>query len=794
MALLPIEFPYVCADQDVCTREDFWNRAAHAWTSDIILPSFASRLQSWLFFGLISVYMAEEVPHDRLLKENPDGRAMIDFIGPNSLLQPFLENASSYFSKEKGGDDVPPRHLNVQNALAVAIRFMNNRVIPYLDAVDDGTFLDLWTSEPHATIFGVDLLIEVLCREVFSSQELSREFIWCFTCRFSLAAEVRAVCQSIHRSGRCQSLGGRLRPLSNKWHEILLLPPTETPHSHSDCTSLHCQRNNVDNSTYQTQHADSCPGCDFLEADPHTLIAAISNDAIPLVCCFLDANQTVRFRIVEGNLQFKYTAISHVWTGGLGNFKCNALPSCQIAKLWTIIKDLPNMPIMSLTNLAFRKNDDLSEKIVRGMESAWNTLNSQGNVYFWLDTLCMPVGEKVCSNVTPLTQSERPSSVPGAAPVAASQSLTVSSPKANATSWRQEAIDSMAQIYAGAEKVLVLDPEMQQLRDIESKDPTFMTHLTVSPWMARSWPLQEGGVAANLCIRLIDKTAILTESQKEKLLPASLQLKNCLYKTRLHQNPTYEAVWNALASRGTTHPSDLHGIFAALLNLSAGEILKLPEPQRMKAIISTQKSVPFAVMCLPNESLDGMSSEDSWTPSFPGPTSAMFSLDYFHGTLSIVKEGFLFKKSIDSYTFAILVSQKLALPDDFVIRAGDDGLQYRIHVEYTGSGSKKAKSRCTSLLMMTSMCRVSGTGCRGCRFEVLSEDDRGMTLKFRSTFRWETSPGDVPRNEVLEGHRVRKLNDPLYRVLIKEGKSNFHCMRVGPLPKVTSWHLKGRPF
>jgi hypothetical protein len=92
------------------------------------------------------------------------------------------------------------------------------------------------------------------------------------------------------------------------------------------------------------------------------------------------------------------------------------------------------------------------------------------------------------------------------------------------------------------------------------------------------------------------------------------------------------------------------------------------------------------------------------------------------------------------------------------------------------------------------MCRVSGTGYRGCRFEVLSEDDRGMTLKFRSTLRWGNSAGDVPENEVFEGHRVRKLDDPLYRVLILEGKSKSHCMRISPLPKVISWHFEDQPF
>ena len=100
--------------------------------------------------------MAEEVPHDRLLKESPGGRAMIDFIGPNSLLQPLLENASSHFSKEKGGDDVPPRHFDVQKALVLAIDFMDNRAIPYLDAVDDGTlFLICGRPSPEILIVSV---------------------------------------------------------------------------------------------------------------------------------------------------------------------------------------------------------------------------------------------------------------------------------------------------------------------------------------------------------------------------------------------------------------------------------------------------------------------------------------------------------------------------------------------------------------------------------------------------------------------------------------------------------------
>jgi hypothetical protein len=139
------------------------------------------------------MYMDEEVSRDRLLKESPGGRVLIDFLGPNTLLQPRLKDASSRFSKEKDRDEIPPQNLNVQKALILAIAFMNYIAIPYFSAVDDGTFLDLWTSERHATIFGVDLLIDSLCLEVLRFQSPSRQFVRYGRCRFSLAAEVRAV-------------------------------------------------------------------------------------------------------------------------------------------------------------------------------------------------------------------------------------------------------------------------------------------------------------------------------------------------------------------------------------------------------------------------------------------------------------------------------------------------------------------------------------------------------------------------------------------------------------------------
>jgi hypothetical protein len=483
-----------------------------SWNTEAALPTFARQLQSWLFFGLISVYLDEDVPHIRLLEKNPNGRLIIDFIGPESRLQAMLDKAASKFSIERHSHIITQSHVRVQQALLKAMTFMDLVVIPYLKTDDHDTDADLWTSEPHSIIFGVDILIDILCEQVRNFQRESSLFYRRNQCRSSLAAEVCAIHESVSRSGRCPSLSRRLRPLSRTWYRILLLEHTGVPQDHVACVDLHCQFNDTNVETYQTRHTESCSGCEYLHADAQAIVAAISNDTIPLVRCFFDAKQDLQFEIIEGNLEYKYTAISHVWAGGLGNPQSNALPSCQVVRLWNIIKELPDVQAMDIEDIGSQKADRIDEKLVRLAESVRRAVRSQCTVYFWLDTLCIPLDPKP----------------------------------------RQRAIDSMARIYAGAETVLVLDQSMQRLSNIDPRHHTFMTHLTISARMARSWPLQEGGVAPNLCVRLQDRTVFLTRSQQKELLSVSLHLTDCLFEGRLRRNPTFGAVWNALASRSTT--------------------------------------------------------------------------------------------------------------------------------------------------------------------------------------------------------------------------------------------------
>ena len=99
---------------------------------------------------------------------------------------------------------------------------------------------------------------------------------------------------------------------------------------------------------------------------------------------------------------------------------------------------------------------------------------------YWLDTLCIPT--KPAQHGQRLNPSDN-NTIP---------------------EYIRRAIDSMAQIYAGATEVLVLDPQLQdmQISELDPQDADLM--ICGSPWMARSWTLQEGALAVNVRIKFAD--------------------------------------------------------------------------------------------------------------------------------------------------------------------------------------------------------------------------------------------------------------------------------------------------
>lgn len=724
--LPPVEVPFLCAGENICTAAEFFEWPKKHLRYDLPLAVFAAKIQSWLYFGLLSAFLDKDVPREEVLKQNPSGRYILDSRPVERLIREAYQSQPELLGpSEVNEEDRWARHVS---AFTVALRVMNDIVISYLNSINDDGEANLWTSESHAAIFAVDVLIDLLetaletVPHLLSSRNLERR---------SLTATVRVFRNSVARTGRCLSLGWRLQPSSTDWYRLLFLPLNEDFRDHSLCLDGICIHHNINVSTYRTQHVETCQGCEFVEADQEVMKEYISEDHIPLAYCYGDSEGVLQLGTAKGSLLSDYTAISHVWSGGLGNFKHNSLPRCQLRRLMEIVDGLPQPPRPAFKPSELSFPPQFADKL-----TYWASLRKNCRVLFWLDTLCIPVSEEF-------------------------------------SLYRSKAIHSMAQLYAGASKVLVLDPYLQLLpSEALRDDPSLLAmHIRISPWMARSWPLQEGAVAKNLFFRLKDRTILLDEDGYRKIgLPALRMLDydpDKLSSSRSFSHSKFSDVWNELANRTTTEPRDVHGIFARLVDLSSEEILSLEEGERMKAIIRAQAKIPLLMLYQPNTDQNG-----SWVPQFPSPASGADIVYNFYGVLLVTEKGLVVK---DPYhTFALLRKEDLPQSDNFILRLDNTNTQVRILQESTINGSRASSRESETIFVLSRVCSRGKPGHRGARFSVQKRKEAGIKLRFEavvSWFCWSVSEVSLPQGTELVCEYLKGFGESGYEVLIDLGKS-----------------------
>lgn len=138
-----------------------------------------------------------------------------------------------------------------------------------------------------------------------------------------------------------------------------VLPSYElTPHM--ECESIFCSRQSHDVNSLHAQHdVNTCDGlCQLLFVDEQELVHILSSDGIPGISCVMKEGGALNYEVVDITGR-DYIAISHVWSHGLGNPSQNALPICQVIRLFNLIRHI-----------------------------------SSPNVLLWIDTLSVPVNLK----------------------------------------------------------------------------------------------------------------------------------------------------------------------------------------------------------------------------------------------------------------------------------------------------------------------------------------------------------------------------------------------------------------
>ncbi len=538
-------------------------------------------------------------------------------------------------------------------------------------------------------------------------------------------------------------------PLSGQWldHE-------------KDCTEQTCFHHGKKTPTL---HREDCRGgssCRPITSDDYIVKQCIVEDKIPLISCMKDENGRMKIETTKGSLCSDYTAISHVWAGGLGNELENSLPECQLKYLMSIVEELPQtqMRLFNAKHAFIPTWWSGAEKISQYgtiLTSRWSRHRS----LFWIDTLCILV-----------TRSQ-----PNEAELG--------------MDYKSRAIASMAQLYAGARSVLVLDPELQHVPTalVQDNSKFLVALIKSSAWMGRSWTLQEGALAENLFFRFKDRSLLLGDvSPRDIGLPTVRMLD--YDPENIKQYPDlkfwlpskFSDVWNGLINRSTAKPKDVPAIFAAMINLSADEILEIGRERsdstaenfelikelQMKAIIRAQARIPLAIFYQ-----YGFTRNGTWSPKLPGSGFGNTTINEFYGTLQVTEDGLLLNEPLQT---SALVAEGLPVLDRYILQLEGTNVIFYIRPEPTGDGSKSKFRSSSCLFILSKLCYVGSPMYQGALFSIIRREETGINLRFEAAVAWVSYPiSEECRDWVdTECEELERFGEKDYKALIDVGESS----------------------
>ena len=562
----PIVVPYVCEEEydggnfmDYPERKgwglDVWPGVFKLYTREVF-KDVLSFLQTWLFFGtLISVLGGDVVTADFI--RNDQGRKYITTIKLQNYVEEWADRDGKLSDTEK--------ILKWESITAILAKgYGINRIVRmYLEKMQPHILEERVSHELDGELTEVLFCIEMLNHALNHAKiRIFRGKEW-YGLSYTPSLLLRA---RMTQAGWC--------PYTVKLLEDDLeldcqayafsLGSIRTLQDHSQCTSEHCEANQV-KGTYRVKHCSSYCQCEDVGPTTEDINDALCKGGYPII----------KLTWFENKLQLTaepytgddyYVAISHVWSDGLGNPVSNTLPYCQLLSI---------------------------EKTLRAMmyKRADAALYDQETpLYFWLDTLCIPVQQE-CRDL------------------------------------RFAAIHRMCATYENAEACLVLDADLQQLPECTTATDLFVK-VFMSVWRQRLWTLQESSLSiftfiqgkdcvfelSRLWLQLrksINKggeTTPLSEPIHCELIEAllvrwtrSVQIHRPLVDRIDRLTQRFIA---AISNRLTSHPGDETLCIASFLKIDPSPLKKEPIANRMQVLLSMLPVIPLSILFAQGPRLD----------------------------------------------------------------------------------------------------------------------------------------------------------------------------------------------
>ncbi|KAL9016265.1 MAG: hypothetical protein Q9185_006387 [Variospora sp. 1 TL-2023] len=579
----------------------------------------ARRAQNWFYLHLLnSILGVRMTAHLISRTSTKTGELIVD----SSLLPQLLHGWESRIRQSRKGGLAETNEARFDEKYFEKVLALLIRVLGECNNLDERL-------EPSRTVsFSVKILVETLATKVWRITRDGAATQW----KIWKLGPTPLLEERMALAGWCRFQIARLwyQHLPSTVYYLSSLPHRTTfgGSAHFECTSDRCTSAGVDPVTYEPRHRITClpnhRNCSMIGVDTARVAEIILQGSIPLIEIHPGLDGAVTLDVVPHNSSLRYVAISHVWSGGLGNARANAMRTCQLRYLHSLL-------------LRLRENgdDDLdrrqgARKIQDSVDDyryKWGFERKRMPLYLWIDTLCIPVGEPYKTAYT-------------------------------------KTLYRMAQLYIAAQCVLVLDPELQHVNHRAiPKEQTF-AQIMCSAWNSRSWTFQEACMARIWFIQFadgyfaVDRKYFEFQKASEKLdediedvnptttlssnfptamnmsepqvrlmddvsywfreMPVIVKIKNRDPRELMHKLEDWKnfaLAWNGLRTRSTTKADDLLGILAVVVDLSAGEILKLPPESRLKAILRSQSTLPLPLLYQSTPKLLDNKGFDTWAPS-----------------------------------------------------------------------------------------------------------------------------------------------------------------------------------
>ncbi|KAH7080732.1 hypothetical protein FB567DRAFT_500731 [Paraphoma chrysanthemicola] len=430
-------------------------------------------VQSWLFFGLASEALGQDIKHEDFatVSKGESAEKYIDARIPEWYLEK-LKARWKQLDRKLSAD----RFEALRNA--VKKKFESAKLAAV--ALD---LLCIEFDDEDSTIAKVLLSVHMLLYVV--AHTLGRSKMNITQANPTISVATRFLMRRMIGNGWCKKRLNLFESAPLFYPAMYFLssfdPPRNRIEDHSRCDSSRCQ---VSNSLSDPIHRTAECLCEDIPVPIEHVNRIIATGGFPLVKVTWSATAKTMLEVVPYTPGTIYIAISHVWADRQFGSSQNALPGCQLTYLDEVISTIPTaMDQWGLVDwlINWRKTTPLTREI----EPPSRTYQ-----YFWLDSFCIPQASEHAD-------------------------------------LRSQAIGLMNLIYAAARHTLVFDKALQALDGgrrpsslVLGGRPTYyapsdehlldvVSSIYASNWMGRAWTLQEGVLSGHIIFPLNGSFAYL---------------------------------------------------------------------------------------------------------------------------------------------------------------------------------------------------------------------------------------------------------------------------------------------